>query len=74
LTGLDKANPIAQILSAALLLRYSFGLEKEAVAIESAVAGVLQSGLRTIDIANPTERVAGCKETGDKICEMITKA
>jgi 3-isopropylmalate dehydrogenase len=51
LAGQDKANPLAAILSAALLLRHSLRLEAEALAIEAAVSAVLDSGLRTADIA-----------------------
>ncbi|MDR2303138.1 MAG: 3-isopropylmalate dehydrogenase [Treponema sp.] len=52
IAGRDIANPLAAILSAAMMLRYSFGLEKEAVRIEKAVNRVLDEGLRTRDIAN----------------------
>ncbi|WP_461255721.1 3-isopropylmalate dehydrogenase [Treponema sp. R80B11-R83G3] len=52
IAGKDIANPLATILSAAMMLRYSFGLEKEAVAIETAVNHVLDQGLRTGDIAS----------------------
>jgi 3-isopropylmalate dehydrogenase len=52
LAGLDKANPIGAILSAALLLRYSLALEEEAARIEEAVSQVLQEGYRTEDISN----------------------
>jgi 3-isopropylmalate dehydrogenase len=51
IAGQDIANPLAAILSSAMMLRYSFGLEKEAAAIESAVNSVLDAGLRTRDIA-----------------------
>jgi 3-isopropylmalate dehydrogenase len=52
IAGRDIANPLAAILSAAMMLRYSFGLEREAVLIEKAVNQVLDEGLRTRDIAN----------------------
>ncbi|MDR2607191.1 MAG: 3-isopropylmalate dehydrogenase [Treponema sp.] len=52
IAGMDIANPLAAILSAAMMLRYSFGLEKEASLIEKAVNRVLDEGLRTRDIAN----------------------
>jgi 3-isopropylmalate dehydrogenase len=52
IAGKDLANPLATILSAAMMLRYSFNLEKEAKAIETAVNNVLDQGLRTGDIAS----------------------
>jgi 3-isopropylmalate dehydrogenase len=61
IAGKGIANPIAQILSAALLLRFSLGLEKEAVAIETAVRAVIDSGLRTGDIYSGAE---GTKQVG----------
>ncbi|MDR1713646.1 MAG: 3-isopropylmalate dehydrogenase [Coriobacteriales bacterium] len=59
IAGRDIANPIATILSAAMLLRYSLGLNAEARAIESAVDAVLDSGLRTADIAAPSQPSIG---------------
>jgi 3-isopropylmalate dehydrogenase len=53
IAGKGLANPIATILSAALLLRYSLGLEEEAHAVEAAVEAALQAGARTADIADP---------------------
>ncbi len=53
IAGQDKANPIATVLSAAMMLRYSFSLSEEAAAIEDAVDAVLEAGLRTADIAGP---------------------
>ena len=53
IAGKDIANPIATVLSAAMMLRYSFDLGKEADAIEKAVADVLSDGLRTADIKAP---------------------
>ena len=50
IAGQDKANPIATILSVAMMLRYSFNLEEEAVCIENAVLAVLNQGYRTTDI------------------------
>ncbi|MDR2343682.1 MAG: 3-isopropylmalate dehydrogenase [Spirochaetaceae bacterium] len=63
IAGKDLANPLAAILSAAMMLRYSFSLEQEASAIEAAVNSALDSGLRTKDIAGRTgysaERIVG---------------
>jgi 3-isopropylmalate dehydrogenase len=65
--GLNMANPIATILSAAMLLRYSLALEKEAQAVESAVEAVLNEGYRTYDIMSEGKTKVGTKEMGDLI-------
>ena len=77
IAGKDIANPIATILSAAMMLRYTFDLDKEADAIESAVKQVLKDGYRTIDIM-PQEDAkkayvtqVGTSQMGDLICERI---
>lgn len=67
IAGQNKANPIATILSTAMMLRYSFGLEKEAQAVEEAVQKTLDQGYRTGDIATEKESVIGCVEMGEKI-------
>lgn len=64
IAGQDKANPLATILSAAMMLRYTFGLSKEADAIETAVKAVLAKGYRTPDIATEGTKVVGTKEAG----------
>jgi 3-isopropylmalate dehydrogenase len=76
IAGKDIANPLAAILSAAMLLRYSFGLEKEAAAVEFAVNAVLDSGLRTVDIAGRgeaagKEKIAGTREMGKAVLKML---
>ena len=71
IAGQDKANPMGTILSAAMLLRYSLGMEEEAAAIEAAVDAVLAEGLRTADTAQPGDTVLGCREMGQKIVEKI---
>jgi 3-isopropylmalate dehydrogenase len=71
IAGQDKANPCATILSAAMLLRYSLGLEEEAAAIENAVTQVLQDGLRTGDIAKAGEATVGTIAMGDAIAAAI---
>lgn len=71
IAGQDKANPIATILSAAMMLRYSFDLEKEADAVEAAVKKVLKDGYRTVDIMNEGKTQVGTIEMGDLICERI---
>lgn len=67
IAGKGIANPIAQILSGALMLRYSFSLEEEALKIESAIRTVLKKGLRTRDIAEEGSTVLGTKEIGVEI-------
>ena len=64
------ANPCAQVLSAALMLRYSFGLEDAAASIENAVKETIRSGLRTGDIAQGGESV-GTEEMGLSILEHL---
>ena len=67
----DKANPIATILSAAMMLRYSFGLLKEADAVENAVKRVLKEGYRTVDIMSEGKIQVGTAEMGDLIADRI---
>jgi 3-isopropylmalate dehydrogenase len=71
IAGQNKANPIATILSAAMMLRYSFDLDKEADAIEAAVQKVLEDNIRTVDIMSEGMQLVGCKEMGDCICDRI---
>ncbi len=70
IAGQNKANPIATILSAAMMLRYAFALETEARAIENAVDQVLESGLRTADIAHGEEAL-GTVEMTDAILNRL---
>lgn len=67
IAGQDKANPLATILSAAMMLRYTFGLSEEADAIETAVKAVLAKGYRTPDIATEGTKVVGTKEAGELV-------
>ena len=71
IAGKNIANPIATILSAAMMLRYSFDLDREADAIEEAVKKVLREGYRTIDIAKSGEPQVKCDEMGDLIAARI---
>jgi 3-isopropylmalate dehydrogenase len=71
IAGQDKANPIATILSGAMMLRYSFGLEKEAQAIEKAVDEVLDAGFRTADIYTDGMTLVGTKAMGKEIVDRI---
>lgn len=67
IAGKGVANPLATILSAAMMLRFSFGLNDEALRIESAVKKVLAQGYRTADIAEPGLSTVGTKAMGDAV-------
>lgn len=71
IAGMNLANPIATILSAAMMLRYSLDLDQEADEIEEAVRQVLKAGYRTPDIWSEGCEKLGTKEMGDQICQMI---
>ena len=77
IAGMDIANPIATILSASMMLRYSFDMDKEADAIDAAVKQVLKDGYRTVDIMpQEAEEKAkfvqvGCTKMGDLLAERI---
>lgn len=73
IAGQNKANPIATILSCAMMLRDSFNLLDEAKCIENAVAGVLNAGYRTGDIMDEGGKLLGTKEMGDAIVERLKK-
>ena len=71
IAGKGIANPIATILSAAMMLRFSFDLDKEADAIENAVVEVLKKGYRTIDIMSEGKEQIGTAKMGDLIASYI---
>lgn len=71
IAGKGIANPLATILSAAMMLRYSLDLDKEADAVEAAVQKVLTEGYRTVDIMADGMKQVGTKEMGDLIAERI---
>lgn len=71
IAGQKKANPLATILSAALMLRYSFKLEAEARLIEAAVTRVLEEGYRTPDLMEPGMQLVNTKEMGDAVAANI---
>lgn len=71
IAGHDIANPLATILSAAMMLRYSFNLETEAQVIEKAVTEVLNKGYRTVDIKDKDSIVVGTKEMSRLVCDNI---
>ena len=71
IAGQDKANPIATILSVAMMLRYSFSLEAEAVAVETAVTRVLDAGYRTGDIMSEGMKLVGTRAMGQLIVDAL---
>ena len=71
IAGQDVANPIATILSASMMLRYTFDLDKEADAVDAAVKQVLTDGYRTGDIMSEGKTQVGCSQMGQLICERI---
>lgn len=71
IAGQDKANPLATILSSAMMLRYSFGMEAAAVAIEKAVRDVLEQGLRTPDIHFEGTRLVGTRAMGEAVLAAL---
>ena len=71
IAGKGIANPIASILSTAMMLRYSFALEDEAKAIENAVSSILADGLRTPDLATGSDEAIGTSQMGDAIAGRI---
>ena len=74
IAGQNKANPLASILSAALMLDIAFGLQDEAKTVTQAVADTLKAGWRTGDIANAetlADKILGTNEMGAKVLEFI---
>jgi len=73
IAGQDKANPLAQVLSAAMLLRYQFGEEAAAAQLEKAVNDVLDDGYRTGDIMQEGKTQVGCVKMGELLLEKLAK-
>jgi len=76
IAGQGKANPLAQILSGAMMLKYAFGLGKESNAIEQAILSVLEDGYRTGDIASantPKDKILSTSGMGTKVAEYLIK-
>jgi 3-isopropylmalate dehydrogenase len=71
IAGKGIANPLATILSAAMMLRYTFGDEPAAIRIEQAVKKVLASGFRTVDIYEPGMKKVGTREMGDAVLAAL---
>jgi 3-isopropylmalate dehydrogenase len=74
IAGRDAANPLAAILSAAMLLEHSLDAPKAARAVQDAVAAVLDAGHRTADLARKGERVLGCRAMGDRVLDALGAA
>lgn len=73
IAGRDIANPIGTILSAAMMLRFSFDMADEAIAIENAVSSFLDAGWRTADIMSEGGQLVGCKRCGELITDYLRK-
>lgn len=73
IAGKDLANPVGTILAAAMMLRYSFDMDEEAVAIENAVSAYLDAGYRTADTMSEGMTQVGCVKCGDIILENLKK-
>ena len=71
ITGMGIANPLATILSVAMMLRYSFGMNQEAEKIENAVHQVLEQDYRTKDLAQNNTKVVSTKEMGDLVIQAL---
>ena len=71
IAGKDMANPIGTVLAAAMMLRYSFDMPREADCIERAVSDTLDAGLRTADILSPGCTLVGCAEMGSQITRRL---
>ncbi|KAE8674065.1 3-isopropylmalate dehydrogenase 3 [Hibiscus syriacus] len=71
IAGQDKANPLATILSAAMLLKYGLGESNAAKRIENAVLDTLNKGFRTGDIYSAGDKLVGCKEMGEEVLKSV---
>jgi len=71
IAGKDFANPIATIASLAMMLKYSFGLQREADALEQAIVSVLEAGYRTSDLREEGKTIVGTRKMGDLLIERI---
>ncbi len=74
IAGHDKANPLAAILSVAMLLEITCGMMDAALAVRSAVEGVLQDGYRTGDIFSEGTRLVSCSEMGQLVAKRVIRA
>ncbi|MEO3754697.1 3-isopropylmalate dehydrogenase [Streptomyces sp. B6B3] len=74
IAGQDQANPVGAILSAALLLRHSLGLHREAAAVEEAVEEVIREGYRTVDLHEGGRTVIGTREMGRRVRDALARS
>jgi 3-isopropylmalate dehydrogenase len=73
IAGRGIANPVGSVLSVAMMLQHSFGLEKEAATITRAVSGALRGGGRTCDLAKPGQAALSTSEMGERIEEVVRR-
>ena len=73
ITGQNKANPLAMIMSFAMMLKYSFDMHEDSILVESAVNNVLQKGYRTIDIKQPDTKILSTTEMGKVVLEELNQ-
>ena len=73
IAGQDQANPLAQVLSVAMMLRYGLDQPLAADRIEQAVLQILEQGYRTGDIASPTTKVLGCQAMGEMLIQTLNE-
>lgn len=71
IAGSDTANPLAAILSVAMMLKHSFAMDEEAEKIDRAVSAVLDAGFRTADIYEEGTKKVGCREMGEAVAQML---
>ena len=71
IAGQGKANPLAMIMSFAMMLKYSFNMQEDSVLVENAVQAVLSKGLRTADISDGAEKVVSTQDMGKAVIEEL---
>jgi 3-isopropylmalate dehydrogenase len=73
IAGEDRANPLAELLSFSMMLRYSFDMGEDADLVDGAVENVLAAGVRTADIAGPGQRPVSCSAMGDAVLAELDR-
>ena len=71
IAGLGKANPLAMIMSFAMMLKYSFNMQEDSVLVENAVQAVLSKGLRTADISDGADKIVSKQDMGKAVIEEL---
>ena len=71
IAGQGKANPLAMIMSFAMMLKYSFNMQEDSILVEKAVQSVLSKGLRTADISNEADKVVSTEDMGKAVIEEL---